>query len=101
MSDLTGQTPEPSGSGAPVNQGRAARRAAAEQADRAAGTLSRTERRRLEDQQAKSVQKQHALWKAWWFYLLLAVAAVAIVLGVRAAADAPPPAPVVTEIPNG
>jgi hypothetical protein len=81
-------------------QGRAARRLAAEQAASTPETLSRSERRRLEGEQVKTVQKKHSIWRAWWLYLLLAAAAVAVVLGIQSAAEAPPPAPAVTTIGN-
>lgn len=109
MNDVTGPGGSPSADAAAptaaVPDGRAARRLAAEQAQAvtpasAPEALSRTERRRLEGEQTKAVQQQHALWKAWWFYLLLAAVAVAVVMGVRSAADSPPPAPGVTTIGN-
>ena len=94
-------------------QGRAARRRAAEQAveaeqaqqgqaahPSAPPALSRTERRRLEDAEVSAVRSQSALWKAWWVYGLVAAVGIAVFLGVRSAADAPPPQPVVTTVPN-
>ena len=95
------------------DQGRAARRRAAEQAEQAQRaqepqaaqqpaplTLSRTERRRLEDAEVSAARSQSALWKAWWVYALIAAVGVAVFLGVRSAADPPPPQPVVTTVPN-
>ncbi len=96
MTDPITPAAHPADAGVP-SPGRAQRR---REAEAAAVPLSRTERRRLEEAQVKAVQKEHSLWRAWWLYLLLAAVAVAVVLGVRSAADAPPPAPQVTTITN-
>ena len=85
----------PAQPGTAAGGGRAQRRL---ESEAAAAPLSRTERRRLEEAQAKDVQTRHSLWRAWWLYALLALVGLAVFLGFRSAADAPPPAPQITTI---
>lgn len=111
--------PTPELQDASVGLGRAARRRAAEEAEQAEqarraieeppargseapspSAMSRTERRRLEHAEAAAARSQHALWKAWWLYALIAAVGVAVFLGVRSASEAPPPQPVVTTVPD-
>jgi hypothetical protein len=68
----------------------------------AAAATSRTEQRRIAEEQAKRARTSRALWKAWWLYPLVALIGVAIWFGVQSAGKTPPDQPtVVTTVPAG
>ena len=63
--------------------------------------VSRSEQRRLAEEQANQARKGRALWKAWWVYPLAAATLAFVFLGVQAASQAPNQEPsVVTTVPQ-
>jgi hypothetical protein len=60
---------------------------------------SRVELRRLANERARAARSQNAIWKAWWFYPLVAALGLCVWFGVQSAANQPSVEPsVVTTI---
>jgi hypothetical protein len=72
-------------------------RAAARRAAQAPAGASRSEQRRLAEEQARAARSGHALWKAWWVYPLMAGVVVAAYFGIQSAVQAPVREPVVVQ----